>query len=108
MDSYRISETDWKRWKNLADDALDRFYEKTLGDAAKLPKSGGVPKERYRKLVKLVEEAGDLLAEVFDDHSRTTAVLQIARALDHGLVTDAELKPFSQETRAAVAEVRRR
>lgn len=106
MRDYRISETDWKRWVHLADDVLDRHYDKVLAEAGRLPKAPGSRYERYQKLKKLVENSEDVIAEVTDEQRRTTAVLQIVAALREGLITDRDLKPFSQETRAAVEHVK--
>lgn len=105
MKDYRISETDWKRWVHLADDALDRFYERVLAEAGRMPKAPGSLYERYQKLKKLVENAEDVIAEVTDEQRRTSAVLQIVAALREGIITERDLKPFSQETRAAVEHV---
>jgi len=75
MKDYRISETDWKRWINLIDDALDRYYDKVLAEAGRMPKAPGSLGERYQKLKKLVENAEELIAEVTDEQRRTSAVL---------------------------------
>ena len=105
-EDYKISETDWKRWVHLSGDALARYQENTLLQAAKLVKGPGTPDERYRKLSKLLAQSDDTIAAVFDAQKRTRAVVQIAAALDEGIVSEDELRAFSEETRESVAAYR--
>jgi hypothetical protein len=106
MSEHKLSETDWKRWVYIADKARKRFEERVLADAVKLAKGPGTSAERYAKLSKLLTQADDVIAAVFDDQKRTRAALQIATAVAEGVVAETELGEFSQESQAAIAAAR--
>ena len=98
-----ISEADWKHWRRVRDQALERFCAKVLRDAAKLEMGPGTAHERYLALYKLVERRDNQLGEIFDGPRRSTAYAQIARATRAHLLTSEELDGFSEDTRQVIA-----
>ncbi len=53
--------------------------------------------ERYLYLYKLVENYDKRLALLFNDHSRSKAVIQLTLLRDEGLVTNDEVEALSEE-----------
>jgi len=101
--TQQILEADWKIWKSLFDVALGRFCERTLAGAAKFATGDGTAHERYLELYQYVKKRDKELGEVFDDFSRSGAIMQMALAVKKKLITPAELATFSRETQDRVA-----
>jgi len=99
----QIFETDWKLWRALSEQALERFCQKTLADAAKLERGGEPAHARYLKLFQLVKRRDEDIGDVFNDPRRSRAYLQISRAVQKRIITRAELERFSEETQEIVA-----
>lgn len=98
----QIAESDWKVWRALSQQALERFCQKILTEAATLENGETSAHERYLKLFQLLERRDKEIAEVFNDPRRSTAYLQIALAARREIITKAELERFSEETRAVI------
>jgi hypothetical protein len=77
-----------------------------LREAGQFAKAPGTPRERYKKLYGFMEDSEEVLDVVFNDQRRTTAAVQIAEALNRGLIDEKEIQPFSQETRELVQSLR--
>lgn len=98
-----IAESDWKLWRVLSKEALERHCQKTLTDAARLESGEESAHARYLKLWQLVKRRDKEIAEVFDDPRRSRAYLQIALAVRKRILTRAELERFSEETQEIVS-----
>jgi hypothetical protein len=99
----QFPEADWKIWRALSKEALERFCETTLRDVSKFAAADGSAHERYLKMYKLVERKDRELGEIFNDFRRSTAIMQIALGARRGVITRAELERFSEETQAVIA-----
>lgn len=100
--SEHIPESDWKRWKALSKDALNRYCQKVLSKVAQFETDGGTPHERYAKLWNYLREADRKLADVFDDQRRSSAIIQIALALKHEIIHRSDLNEFSESTQESI------
>lgn len=69
----QISEADWKVWRALSSEALERFCQKTLTEAAKLEEGGASARSRFSELFQLVMRRDKEIGEVFDNPRRSTA-----------------------------------
>jgi hypothetical protein len=98
----QISEADWKHWRRVREQALERFCAKVLRDAARLETGSGTAHERYLALYKLIQRRDHQLGEIFDGPRRSAAYVQIAHATRAGLLTSEELDGFSEDTRQAI------
>lgn len=99
----RISEPDWKVFREVHVIALERFCERILGEVAELlPADGRSAHERYLAVYDLIRQRDKELANAFDDFRRSTAWQQLAIMHARGLMTDEELARFSDETREVV------
>jgi hypothetical protein len=99
----QISEADWKRWRKLSEDALQRYCEKALAKVVVIAEGdSGTAHERYLNLWKLLRKTDQKLAAVFDNPRRSVAFAQIAQAVAAGIVKRSELAEFSEETQAII------
>ena len=95
-----IKESDWKLFRHLHGIALERFSQRVLEEvrlAATDAKDGyhGC----YLKVYALIRNRDQTMAHAFDDPKRSMAIIQLANIVEEGLLTDDELKQFSEETR---------
>ncbi len=99
----KIPEPDWRQFKAVHEEFLQRHCQETLarlGDL--LAAAEGTPHERYRRVYRLLEERDEEVAQLFDDFRRSTAVMQLMLMRRKGLLTDAELGWFSETTQRRV------
>ena len=96
----QLPEKDWKLLRKLAPVALERFCGRVLKDATAIANAPAkTSHERYLELYKLLKKQDRDLASAFDDHRRSTAFIKLAWIYSLGLLTEAELGSFSEETR---------
>ena len=98
----QIAESEWKLWRALSKEALERHCQKTLTEAASLEKGGDSAHARYLKLYRLLQRRDQEIADVFNDSRRSRAYLQIALAVRSRIITRAELAKFSEGTQEVV------
>ena len=99
----QIAESDWKLWRALSKEALERHCQKTLAEAARLETGEESAHERYLRLYRLVQRRDREIAEVFNDPRRSRAYQQMALAVRKRIIPRAELARFSEETREIVS-----
>ena len=101
--SRNISESDWKLFRQLRPLALERFCQHVLGDIGRIAQdTGRTTHERYRAIYDLVRHKDRVLADLFDDPRRSTALLQLRAIHSHGLLTEDEFARFSTKIRESV------
>jgi hypothetical protein len=98
----QIAESDWKLWRVLSKEALERHCQKILTEAASLEKGGDSAHARYLELYQLLQRRDQEIADVFNDPRRSRAYLQIALAVRRQIITRAELAKFSEGTQGVV------
>jgi hypothetical protein len=99
----QISEPDWKIFKPVRQQALERFCERVLDDVERI--RGDAAKshhERYIEIYRLIKERDKELAHVFDYLRRSTALMQLAAFRSLQLVTDEDYMRFSAPTREII------
>lgn len=97
-------EQDWKYLSRLKPLALDRLCRRIL-DEAQVIIAGAAEGEHHRiylALFRHIQERDRLIADGFDDWSRSRALGHLLVWRQHGLITDEEFAAFSPETRATV------
>ncbi len=107
MNGRRISEADWKVWRRLHAEVLERYSQKVLDDAAKLQTGAGTAHERYLKLYQLVKRRDTQMGHIFDGPTRSDAFLQIAAAMQAKALRREDLEQFSEETRQVLESLTR-
>lgn len=96
----RITEPDWKVFKELRAIALERFSEQILEQCrAIIGNDTLTAHERYRELYQLLHDRDEKMSLMFDDVRRSTAILQVKLIWQSGLLHMDELQEFSSETR---------
>jgi len=99
----QIPESDWKKWRKLSAEALQRYCAKVLAKAATFADGEAAPHDRYLALWKYMKKTDAKIGNAFDNPRRSQAFLQIAAAVSAGVVTRAELGVFSDETQAVIS-----
>lgn len=106
--SENISERDWKVFRDVRKQALERFCSKILAEVqAEIGRSERTSHERYIKLYRLFKERDHDIARGFDDLRRSTALMQLGILDAMGLVTPQDLERFSPEVRESLAALAR-
>jgi hypothetical protein len=93
-----IKESDWKAFKPLREQALDRFCGRVLEEVARIGSDQTKSRhERYIAIYQMTRERDKEIDQIFDTPRRSTAVIQICSLRLHGLLTDDEVRQFSPE-----------
>ena len=90
-----LSEKDWRDFKALKADALERYCAAILAELASL--SADMDRsahERYLAVYTLIHKRNRSMAKAFDGHSRSKARHQLRTMHTMGLITDQDLQRF--------------
>jgi hypothetical protein len=105
----RISEPDWKIFKPVREQALERFCERVLAEAERIRVDTCKSQhERYVETYRLLIKRDKELVQIFDHLRRSTAVMQLATFRFEGLITDEEYMRFSAPTREIIDDFLKR
>ncbi|CAI8706436.1 Transcriptional regulator [Pseudomonas sp. IT-347P] len=101
-----VSESDWKKYRELRKVALDRFCQGVLSEATVVAQNDALSAHaRYLTLYRLIRSRDKDMAAVFDQRmSRSNVWLPLLMMVAHDLLTDAELSGFSEEMRERISE----
>jgi hypothetical protein len=94
-----ISESDWKKFKKMKEEALERFCGTILNDVSEGLESKDNPTNhgKYLYLYKLIEIYDKQVALLFNDHRRSKATIQLMMLRQEGLVNEEDLQGLSNE-----------
>lgn len=97
----KISEADWKLFRKIHGNALERFCELVLAEAVQLAaKPGESSHDRYLAVFELLRTQDKRMGQTFDNPARSSALYQLASMRAQDLLTEEEFAGFSPETRA--------
>lgn len=100
----KFKESDWKLLSQLRTDALERFCQQILAEIESINANHAInAHQRYLEIYKVIARRDKEIAQIFNDHRRSTALNELAAIQSHGLLTPEEFLRFSQETRDAVS-----
>ncbi|WP_085683618.1 MULTISPECIES: hypothetical protein [unclassified Pseudomonas] len=103
-----ISESDWKKYKELRKLALDRFCQGVLAETRTVAQNGALSAHaRYLTLYRLIRSRDKDMAMTFDGLSRKDAWLSLRLMVAHNLLTDAELSVLSDKMREIISDADR-
>jgi hypothetical protein len=103
MYSQKVDESDWRRFRELRELALERFCRRVLEEVEPIMhETARTYHERYDELCRTLKERARELHRTFDCLRRSRMIDQLAAMYTHHLVDATELAAFSAETRAAV------
>jgi len=103
-----ILESDWKKFKELREIALDRFCQGVLNDAKTIAEHGSLSAHaRYRMLYRLMRDRDKDIVRTFDDNSqsRSSALRGLWLMVMHDLLTEAELSVLSEAALDCISDV---
>ncbi len=103
-----ILESDWKKFKELREIALDRFCQGVLADVKTIAENDALSAHtRYRMLYRLMRDRDKAIVETFDDNgqSRSSARMGLWLMVMHDLLTDAELSVLSESAVNSIRDV---
>ena len=100
-------EHDWKVFKKLQVQAHFRYAQRALDEAGTiLADQRKDPYERFDALAKLMREREEEFNQSLIDHRRSTAFFVTGMFYRLGLITDEELKQFTDQTRESLLQVK--
>ena len=101
-----FSEDDWKHFKKIQAIALDRFCARILKELQQhCTATAGPNFERFETALSTAKDGSNDYKRAFTDLRRSTAFMKLLQMVALGLISDEELKGFSAQTKAKVAEI---
>jgi hypothetical protein len=101
-----IKESDWKVFRRLHRIALERYCERVLQEVKLATACNDSYHDCYLKVYRLMRDRDKTMARTFDDLRRSNAIIQLLNIINEGLLTDDELKQFSQEFQNRIAAIK--
>ena len=96
-----IKESDWKYLRNMKKTLLDRLCNRILDNIqteSNLEKREPDVHEQYLKVYRLIKKWDKIIADCFDDWSRSNIIYHILFLIKHQVITDEEIDQLSDET----------
>ncbi len=98
-----ISEADWKHFKQVKADALDKCCQQVLDDVRKGIEDPELSNHaKYLYLYKLMENSDKRIVNIFDYNARSKAMLQLALMKSDGLLEAKQISGFSDELQSFI------
>jgi len=98
-----ISEADWKHFKQVKADALDKCCQQVLDDVRKGIDDPELSNHaKYLYLYKLMENSDKRIANIFNYNARSKAMLQLALMKSDGLLEAKQISGFSDELQSFI------
>lgn len=98
MHVMTIAESDWKVFKAVRAEALDRFCRMVLDECRSIcDDESRTAHERYGNLYAHIGDRNREMARAFDYFSRSTAPLCLTQFHQLGLLTEEEIDRFSED-----------
>ena len=101
-----IKESDWKLVRRLHSIALERYCQRVLEEVKLATACSNSYHDCYLKVYQLVQDRDETMARAFNDLGRSTALLRLVNIINEGLLTDEELKQFSQELQSRIEAIK--
>jgi hypothetical protein len=92
-----IKESDWK---------VERYCQRVIEEVRLAAACNDSYHDCYLKVFQLIRDRDKTMARAFDDPRRSTAMVQLLNIVNEGLLTDDELKQFSQELRGWIEAIK--
>lgn len=99
----KFPERDWKKLRSIKDKLLQNACENILEEVENTIKGRGTESHKaYLALWKLMKKEDEEIALMFDDLKRSTAIYKLAAWKRNKLLTEDDLKEFSEETQSSI------
>jgi cysteinyl-tRNA synthetase len=95
----KFPERDWKKLRSLKDSALEEVSNRIIEKLKTLIESreGGSHKT-YLRLWETIHAEDKVIAALFDDLKRSSALFKLAAWKTHGILSDDDFKDFTEDT----------
>lgn len=93
-------------FRRLHNIALDRYCQRVVEEVQLAAACNGSYYDCYLKLFRLIRDRDQTMARAFNDPRRSTALVLLLNIIDEGLLTDDELKQFSQEFQSRIDAIK--
>lgn len=103
---HNIKESDWKVFRRLHAVALERYCQRLLEEVKLATACNGSYHDCYLRVYRLIQDRDKTMARAFDDLRRSTALIRLVNIINEGLLTDDELKQFSQELQSRIDTIK--
>jgi hypothetical protein len=101
--SADFPESDWRQFKEVHGKLQEQYCLRVLEEVrAATEDADGSAYDRYLRICKLIRERDKDMARAFDDFRRSTAVMQLGIMRRMQLLTDDDLRRFSELTQTRV------
>ena len=98
-----ISEADWKHFKQVKADALDKCCQQVLDDVRRGIDNPELSNHaKYLYLYKLIDNSDKRIANIFDYNASSKAMLQLALMKSDGLLEAKQISGFSDELQSFI------
>jgi len=105
MTARDIPESDWKKFRNVYEVALERFSGQILEQVRTASAQPGQSlHERYLQVYRIIQEKDRQLGDAFNDPRRSHAQTQLLLMHRLGVVEPEELAQFGEQTQKYVRE----
>ena len=99
-------ESDWKKFRKIHDDALDRFCRRVLDEvAAIVADKSRSHHERYLAVYRVMQKRDRVIAEAFPGPRRSRAWTDLTALVLRNLVGPEDLRPLSEATRQRLEDI---
>ena len=101
-----LKESDWKVFRRLHSIALERYCQRVIEEVRLAAACNDSYHDCYLKVFALIRDRDKTMVRIFDDARRSTALLLLLNIISEGLLTDDELKQFSEGLRSRLDEIK--
>lgn len=100
-----ISDSDWKKYQELHELALDRFCQGVLANAQTIVQNESLSAHaRYRTLYRLMRSRDKDLSSAFNTGRRSDVWLSLMLMVAYDLLSDEELSVLSEELQQRISD----
>ena len=100
-----MCESDWRIFRRLHSIALERFSKRALEEVREAVECDSNYHDCYRRAYRLIRNHDKRMAAAFDDPSRSNSFVLLANIIGEGLLTEEELRQFSDESQARIEAI---
>lgn len=101
-----IPETDWKKLRAMQDEKIDMACGRILAATeAIVNQRQGNEHQAYLKLWDEVDKGNEMIAELFDNMTRSKAIFKLMAWKREGFLSDDELALFSEQTQQKLSRL---
>ena len=101
-----IKQTEWKVFRRLHSVALERYCQRVLEEVKLATACNDSYHDCYLKVYRLIQDRDKTIARTFGNLRRSTALVRLVDIVNEGLLTDEELKQFSQELQVQIDAIK--